>query len=84
MGYCAVDSRGRQIGLPEVDQQLPKALSFDDLKELALHSDCDVLLVAHSAEKAAGVEAAVLAGVSNTLIVDEVLAEALIHRISDQ
>ena len=76
-GMYALDTEGRLVPLPEVDEKMPRSLSFEDLQSLAAGRRCRSLLLAHSREKCDAVLAALRARLVNTLIVDDTLAKAL-------
>lgn len=80
-GYHALDNDGREVAMPEIDQLMPRALTFEALQERARSPVCQVVLLAASRKKAKTVQVVLRARLCNTLIVDEELAVDLIKRI---
>lgn len=84
VGYSGIDCLGHHIPLHEVNKRLPKSLSFSEIQRLARQPECEVVLLAHSAEKAESVEFALRAQICNVLVVDEELADSLCRRIDEK
>ena len=82
VGYCPITTKCTYHAIDEVETLMPRALDFADIRRLAKSDDADVILLAHSAEKASAVALACQARACNMLIIDEGLADELIKQLS--
>ena len=71
---------GKNVPVREVKSRMRYALSFDELRSLALNEKTRVVAVVSSTQKTEAVRASLQSGIINTLIVDENLARALCKR----
>ncbi len=78
-GYCAMNVEGEPIPLPaDLEDMMPRALDFEDLRHLAASRSRTVALLAAGAEKSETVRTVVKSGICNTLIIDGPLAAGLL------
>ena len=78
-GYCAMDANGEPIALPdELEEMLPRALGFADLRRMAGEPQRTVALLVAGEEKSETVRCVLRARICNTLIIDSKIATALI------
>jgi len=80
-GYCPLDSEGSLIRIRELENKMPRALTFLDIQRMSKSSCCQVVIAAASERKIAVLLAAIKARLCNTLIVDEALGSALVKTI---
>jgi hypothetical protein len=83
-GIFALDDTGQNVAVSEIEDRLPAALTFPDIRNLA-RPDCaaDVALLGAGSERVSAVLCSLRAGMCNSLFVDQPLAEALYHEIAE-
>lgn len=81
-GYCPMDANGDYVEVEELEEAMPRSLTFEGIRSLARDKDCRVVLVAHSVAKRDAVEIVLKSRLCNTIIVDEQLADSLIASLS--
>lgn len=81
-GYCCLTQEG--VYVPTVDGicKMHRALSFEDLQEMSVRSNCTVAMLASGIKKARPLAAAILSRMCNTVILDIEAARELIKELT--